>query len=98
MEESCNITDLDLQCNLIRNEGASLVAVALAKNVLSNLTRLSLSRCSIGDDGFIAMVLALEQNTSLLQLDLRSHDGFSEPAFLALAESLQRTKCCNELT
>jgi hypothetical protein len=58
---------------------------------LSNLTRLSLFNCRIGDDGFIALVSALTQNISLLQLDFRFEHGVrgvSERASLALAESL----------
>jgi hypothetical protein len=65
---------------------------------LPNLTCLSLSQREIGDDGFIALVSALEQNTSLLHLDLRYEDqypynqGFNERAYLALAESLPEIK------
>jgi hypothetical protein len=44
----------------------------LGNNALPNVTRLSLSYCGIGDDGFIALVSASEQNISLLHLDLRS--------------------------
>jgi Ran GTPase-activating protein (RanGAP) involved in mRNA processing and transport len=93
MEQSSNhITDLDLHGNPIGNGGATLIARALRNNALPNLTRLSLFACGIGDDGFIALVLALEQNTSLLILDLRTFDGFSERAFLALAKSLPDIK------
>jgi hypothetical protein len=42
----------------------------LGNNALPNLKRLSLSGYGIGNDGYIALVLA-KQNTSLLQLDLR---------------------------
>jgi Ran GTPase-activating protein (RanGAP) involved in mRNA processing and transport len=91
-QNSHHITDLDLRHNsTIGNEGASLIARSLGNNALPNLTRLSLSHCGIGDDGFIALVSALEQNTSLLQLDLRNN-CFSERAFLALAESLPEIK------
>jgi hypothetical protein len=56
----------------------------LGNNVLPNLIRLSLSGCSIGDDGFITLISVLEQNTSLLHLDLRySYNVVSERAFLA---------------
>jgi Ran GTPase-activating protein (RanGAP) involved in mRNA processing and transport len=93
LETSFHIKNLDLQYNnRIGNEGASLLARSLGNNGLPNLTRLSLSRCGIGDDGFIALVSALEQNTSLLQLDLRDNHGFSELAFLALADSLPEVK------
>jgi Ran GTPase-activating protein (RanGAP) involved in mRNA processing and transport len=97
MEQSHHITDLDLQGNYaIRNAGASLLARSLGGNALPNLTRLCLYDCGIGDDGFITLVSALEQNTSLLQLDLR-HNGLSERAYLALAESLPEIKVLQEL-
>jgi Ran GTPase-activating protein (RanGAP) involved in mRNA processing and transport len=92
-QDSHHMTDLDLQSNYrMRNEGASLLARALQNNVLPNLTRLSLSHCCIDDDGFIALVSALAQNTSLLHLYLRGNHGVSERAFLALAESLPEIK------
>jgi hypothetical protein len=111
-QNSYHITDLDLRDNqTMRNEGASLLATSLENNTLPNLKRLSLSSCGIGDDGLAALVSALEQNTSLLHLDLRDNDndgddddddgddgfflserGFSERAFLALAESLPEMK------
>jgi Ran GTPase-activating protein (RanGAP) involved in mRNA processing and transport len=93
MEHGCHITDLDLENNRFGNVGASLVARALANNELPNLTRLSLSECWIGDDGFVALMSALEQNTSLLHLDMRNNNcGLSERAFLALANSLSDIK------
>jgi hypothetical protein len=94
MEQNSQITDLDLKNNYIGNEGASFLARALGNNTLPNLTRLShLHRYGIGDDGLVAMMSALEQNTSLLHLDLRYNSrGLSERAFLALAESLPEIK------
>jgi hypothetical protein len=94
---SHHITDLDLRGNFIENEGASLLARSLGNNALPNLTRLSLSRCGIGNDGIIALVSALEQNTSLLYLDLRYGNGFSERAFLALAENLPDIKVLQQV-
>jgi Ran GTPase-activating protein (RanGAP) involved in mRNA processing and transport len=91
MEHSCHITDLDLGHNRIGNEGASLLTRSLGNNALPNLTRLSLSQCSIDDDGFVSLTSALEQNTSLLHLDLR-YSFFTERSFLALAESLPEIK------
>jgi hypothetical protein len=92
MEQSSHhIMDLELQHNPIVNEGASLLARSLGNNALPNLTRLSLWDCDIGDDGFITLISAQEQNTSLLQLDLCNNDE-SELAFLALAESLPEIK------
>jgi hypothetical protein len=91
-QRSHRISELDLQCNKIGNKGAILLARSLGKNALLNLTRLSLSNCHIEDDGFITLVSALEQNTSLLYLDLRNNCNFSERAFLVLAESLPEIK------
>jgi Ran GTPase-activating protein (RanGAP) involved in mRNA processing and transport len=94
---SHHITDLDLCQNRIGNEGASLLARSLKNNALPNLTRLSLaSQCAIGNDAFITLVSALEQNTSLLHLDLRCHI-VSERVFLALAESLPEIKVLQQL-
>jgi Ran GTPase-activating protein (RanGAP) involved in mRNA processing and transport len=94
-QDSHHITDLELNNNPMGNEGASLIARSLGNNALPNLTRLALSCCGIDDDGCIALVSALEQNTSLLQLDLRNDFSPSllrERAFLALAESLPEIK------
>jgi hypothetical protein len=64
---------------------------------LPYLTRLTLDSGGFDDDGYIALVSALEQNTSLLHLDLSySHHG-SERAFFALAESLPKIKVLEEL-
>jgi hypothetical protein len=95
-EQSSHITDLDLDENPIRNEEASLLARSLANHVLPNLTRVSLNYCGIGADGFIALVSALEENTSLLHLDLRGY-AVNERAFLALAESLQEIKMLQQI-
>jgi Ran GTPase-activating protein (RanGAP) involved in mRNA processing and transport len=91
-QNSHHITDLNLGLNIFGDEGASLLARALENNALPNLTRLSLYNCDIEDDGFMALVSALEQNTSLLHLDLRRNYGVSERAFWALAGSLPEIK------
>jgi Ran GTPase-activating protein (RanGAP) involved in mRNA processing and transport len=91
-QNSHHITDLELGHNFIRNEGAILLARSLGNNALPNLTHLSLSSCGINDDGFIALVSALEQSTSLLHLDLCRNHCRRERAFLALAESLPEIK------
>jgi Ran GTPase-activating protein (RanGAP) involved in mRNA processing and transport len=97
MEQSHHITDLDLRRNPIRNEGATFLARSLGNNALPNLTRLSLHDCVIDDDGLIALVSALAQNTSLLQLNLRRYYAVSERALLALAESLPEIKVLQQL-
>jgi Ran GTPase-activating protein (RanGAP) involved in mRNA processing and transport len=97
MKQSHPIKDLDLQRNYFGDGGAILLARSLGKNVLPDLTRLSLHNCGIGDDGFIALMSALEHNTSLLHLDLRIENGSSERAFLALAESLPEIEVLQRL-
>jgi Ran GTPase-activating protein (RanGAP) involved in mRNA processing and transport len=99
MEHNSNhVTDLDLWGNSsIGTEGASLLARSLGNNALANLTRLSLSYCDVRDDGFISLVSSLEQNTSLVQLDLRDASVFSERAFLALAGSLPNIKVLQQV-
>jgi hypothetical protein len=89
---SHHITDLELRHNPIGNEGASPLARDLGLNALPNLTRLSLPDCDVGNHGFMALVFALEHNTSLVQLDLRQNYAISEMAFLALAKSLPEIK------
>jgi hypothetical protein len=100
LETSFHITDLDLWSNPIGNEGASLLARSLGNNALPKFTCLFHYNCYVGDDGVIALVSALEPNTSLLHLDLRQmrhSPGFSERAFLALAESLPEIKVLQRL-
>jgi Ran GTPase-activating protein (RanGAP) involved in mRNA processing and transport len=94
MEQSSHhITDLELTNNpMIGNEVASLLARSLGNNALPCLTRLALSSCGNEDDRFIELVSALEQNTSLLHLDLCNHYGLSDRIFLALAKSLPEIK------
>ncbi len=60
--------------------------------MLPNLRRLALAQCRIDNDWFSELMSALEENTSLLYLDLTSNNGLSERAFLALAESLPEIK------
>jgi hypothetical protein len=59
----------------------------LGSNAMPSLKEIDLDRCGIDDDGFVALVSALEQNTSLQMLDLRGNH-FGERGFMALADSL----------
>jgi Ran GTPase-activating protein (RanGAP) involved in mRNA processing and transport len=85
------LAKLCLTYNSIRSEGATILADALGRNAMPNLKRLYLGGCHIGDDGFVALVSALEQNTSLQILNLRDND-FGERGFAALGESLPNIK------
>jgi Ran GTPase-activating protein (RanGAP) involved in mRNA processing and transport len=85
------LTKLCLNSNLIRSEGATVLADALGCNAMPSLTRLDLSFCGIENDGFVALVSALERNDSLQILNLTgNHVG--ERGFTALAESLPNIK------
>jgi Ran GTPase-activating protein (RanGAP) involved in mRNA processing and transport len=85
------LTKLRLVCNPIRSEGVTILAKALGRNAIPNLQELDLFRCGIEDDGIGALVLALEQNTSLQILNLAGNN-FGEQGFMALAESLPNIK------
>jgi Ran GTPase-activating protein (RanGAP) involved in mRNA processing and transport len=85
------ITKLCLSRNLIRSEGVTILANALEDNAMPSLKHLQLANCGIRDDGFGALVSALEQNTSLQILDLKNNT-FGERGLMALAESLPNIK------
>jgi Ran GTPase-activating protein (RanGAP) involved in mRNA processing and transport len=62
---------------------------------MPSLKRLNLCSCDIEDDGIVALVSALEQNTSLQILDL-GINVLNERGFVALAESLPNIKNCRK--
>jgi Ran GTPase-activating protein (RanGAP) involved in mRNA processing and transport len=91
------LTKLRLSENpAIRSEGASILADALEHNAMPSLKRLYLISCGIEDDGFVDLVSALEQNTSLQIIDLK-HNDFGERGFMALAKSLPNIKGLQEI-
>jgi hypothetical protein len=90
------LTKLYLTGNPIGSEGATVLADAFGRNVMPALKRLNLRRCDIEDDGFVALMSALEQNTSLQILDLKNND-FGKRGFMALAESLPNIKGLQEI-
>jgi Ran GTPase-activating protein (RanGAP) involved in mRNA processing and transport len=65
------LTKLCLNFNPVKSEGAIILADALGRNAIPSLKRLDLGRCEIDDDGFLAMVSSLEQNTSMQILELQ---------------------------
>jgi Ran GTPase-activating protein (RanGAP) involved in mRNA processing and transport len=87
MEAVKTLAHLCLSRNRIRSAGATILAHALGRNAMPSLTRLDLRWCGIDDDGFVALVSALEKNTSLQTLKLAGNN-FGERGFMALAESL----------
>jgi hypothetical protein len=68
------------------SEEATILAKALDGNAMSSLKELQLDGCSIRIYGFVALVSALEQNTSLQILDLGGTIS-GEQGLMALVES-----------
>jgi Ran GTPase-activating protein (RanGAP) involved in mRNA processing and transport len=99
------LTKLCLHFNPVRSEGATILADALWHNAMPSLKRLDLGCCDIDDDGFVALVSALEQHTSLQILNLQNptsynlqgRNRFGERGFMALAESLPNIKGLQEI-
>jgi Ran GTPase-activating protein (RanGAP) involved in mRNA processing and transport len=91
------LTKLCLRLGPIRSEGAIILADALGCNAMPNLDKLHLDWCLIEDDGLVALVSALEQNTTLQILSLEGN-YFSERGFMALAESLPNIKRLQQIT
>jgi hypothetical protein len=91
------VTKLCLMFNLIESEGATILANALGRNAMPDLKQLDLEGCGILDDGFVALLSALEQNTTLEVLNLKSN-YFGKRGFTALAESLPNIKGLQQIT
>jgi Ran GTPase-activating protein (RanGAP) involved in mRNA processing and transport len=91
VEAMKTFTKLSLAFNPTKCEGATILANALGRDAMPSLKRLDLTDCGIDDDGFVALVSALVQNTSLQILNLRGNH-FCERGFMALAESLPNIK------
>jgi Ran GTPase-activating protein (RanGAP) involved in mRNA processing and transport len=81
------LTKLCLDSNRIRSEGATILAAALGRDAIPSLKLLDMGWCGIYADGGMALVSAMDQNTSLQILDLQ-RNRFRERGFVALAETL----------
>jgi hypothetical protein len=91
------LTNLSLKGNSIKSEGAKILAYALGRNAMPSLKRLDLGRCGVDDDGFVALVSALEHNTSLQILNFlhgyfREGRHIGKRGLMALAETLPSIK------
>jgi Ran GTPase-activating protein (RanGAP) involved in mRNA processing and transport len=91
------LTKVSLAFNSVESEGATILANALGRHAMPDLTQLNLMCCGIRDDGFVALGSALEQNTTLHILDFE-YNNFGERGFMALAESLPNIKGLQEIT
>jgi Ran GTPase-activating protein (RanGAP) involved in mRNA processing and transport len=85
------VTHLNLDNNLILDEGASFLAETLGMQMLSSLKSLQLGHCGISDDGLVPLLSALEENETLETVNL-AHNAFSLQGYLALASSLPNIK------
>jgi Ran GTPase-activating protein (RanGAP) involved in mRNA processing and transport len=85
------VTHLNLGNNSILDEGATFLAETLRLQRLPSLKSLSLFNCDISDDGFVALMSALEENETLESVDLRDN-VFNVRSYLALASSLPNIK------
>ena len=85
------LTDLNLGCNQIRDEGAAAIAEALSGNAV--LTNLDLWNNNVGDEGSKALANALRVNGVLTTLDLSgepySSGGIGPEGASAIAEALK---------
>jgi Ran GTPase-activating protein (RanGAP) involved in mRNA processing and transport len=85
------VAKLSLSHNPVGSEGAAILADALGRNAMPSLKALMPDDCGIEDDGFVALVSALERNESLQLLSLEGN-RIGDRGFLALAESLPIVK------
>jgi hypothetical protein len=69
----------------------TILADPLGRNAMPSLKRLYLCVCHIDDDGFVALVSALEQKTCLQILNVAGNQ-FGERGFMASAKSLPKIK------
>jgi Ran GTPase-activating protein (RanGAP) involved in mRNA processing and transport len=85
------LTKLCLTYNSIKSEGVTILADAFGRNAMPSLKELDLRFCGIDNDGFAALVSALERDKSLQILNV-SGNHCGERGFMALAESLPHIK------
>jgi hypothetical protein len=85
------VTHLDLSHNSIFDDGATFLAEILRLQRLPSLKSLRLIDCGISDDGFVALVTALEVN-DFLETIVLENNVFGDQGFLALASSLPNIK------
>jgi len=82
LKTTSTLTTLNLQNNLISDNGAQALSEALKIN--SSLTTLNLKSNLIGDSGAQTLAQALKSNSSPTTLDLRRNNGFGGTLALVL--------------
>ncbi|XP_026054693.1 NACHT, LRR and PYD domains-containing protein 3-like [Carassius auratus] len=89
--DSSSLKDLDLSNNTLKDSGVELISDGLKDNC--KLEKLSLSDCSITEEGYKALASALRSNPShLIELDLTGNDP-GQSGVKELSHILQDPKC-----
>ena len=92
----CSLTCLNLQENVLSDEGCAILAEALRKNPRSSLRILDLSSNNIADDGVVALADMLQSNKTLDTLSL-SNNVFGDSPMLFLADALKSNETLETL-
>jgi NLR family CARD domain-containing protein 3 len=88
------LTELNLRCNRIGDNGAAAIGRALTQN--QTLTAIWLEGNQISDDGATALATALTENTTLTHLYLYKN-GIGPVGAAAMADTLGQNTCLSEL-
>ena len=86
LQSNVLLSVLDISYNMVRDDGAQLIASALVGN--TSLQQLLLHGTGIGTSGAVALAVAGQQATALLEIDLRNNDGIISSDALSLAKPL----------
>ncbi|KAL0240902.1 hypothetical protein GEMRC1_006138 [Eukaryota sp. GEM-RC1] len=95
LKVNSSVSDINLGCNSVGDQGAMALAETLKVN--SSLNTVNLWSNSIGDEGAIAMAEALKTNCSLSDLNLGAN-LIGEPGARALLDALKFNSTIDEIS